>query len=173
MEKAKKNKVRTLTVGSLVFYPAHGVASVTGKEEREFAGGVKQDFYVLELERGGTLLLPASKVERAGVRDLVSANKARELVKKLKTVPETEIKLDHASRKRRDGLYSEALRSGSADRYTEVLQELLFRLRSDKLSNSEQRTFDVARSYFVGEVGAALELSPEQVEHDFLSVGRL
>jgi CarD family transcriptional regulator len=161
-----QGKVHRLTVGSRVFYPAHGVASVTGMEERDF-GDEKQVFYVLELDRGVKLLLPPEKVDQAGVRDLVSPSKARELMKRVKEEPrQGELKVDPTSRKVRAASYSEALRSGSADRYTEILQELLFRSRSSKLSNSDQHALEIALGYFVGEVGAALEQSPEEVEAD-------
>jgi len=157
----------TLKVGDQVFYPSHGVAFVSGTEEREF-GSAKQVFFVLELARGVKLMVPLSKVEKAGFRALISADKARELLVKIKTDPESEIKLDFASRKKRYALYTEGLRSGSADQYTEILQELLFRSRTDKLSSSEHQTLDTAKAYFVGEVGAALDLSTEEVEEELL-----
>jgi len=163
VENLNGETLETLTIGDRVFYPAHGVAAVTGEEERDF-GGIKQSFYVLELERGGSVMVPVGKVDRAGVRSLVNADQARELMKLVMTDPQVEIKLDHASRKRRYALYAEALKSGSALRYTEILQELLFRLRTDKLSSSEQQTLDTARSYFVGEVGVGLDLTADQCD---------
>jgi RNA polymerase-interacting CarD/CdnL/TRCF family regulator len=164
-----EKELQTLTVGSRVFYPSHGVAFVSGKEEREFGGGQKQVFYTLELDRGVKLMVPLHKVEQAGFRALISAEKARELLELARTDPESEVKLDFASRKKRYALYAEGLKSGSADQYTEILQELLFRSRSGKLSSSEHQTLDTARAYFMGEVGAALDLSAEQIEEQLLS----
>ena len=169
--KPNARPIEVLTVGSRVFYPSHGVACVSGQEEREFSGH-KQLFYVLTLDRGITVLLPLQKVAQAGLRELVSPDKARELMKKVKTEPdaEPEGKIDRASRKKRDAVYAEALRSGSADEYTEILRQLLFRSRSEKLSSSEQHVLDLARSCFVGEIGAALDRPAEEIEEDLRSV---
>lgn len=169
MNETNETKLSTLTVGSRVFYPSHGVATVTGTEEREF-GGHKQDFYVLELASGGTVLVPLSGVERAGVRALISPSKARELLEKIATDPQIETKRDFGSRKSRAAAYAEALATGSADRYSDILQDLLFRT-SDKLSSNERATLKVVRAYFIDEVGAVLELSPEQMEAKLSSAG--
>jgi len=75
-----------LKPGATVFYPAHGVAKVQGVEEREFCD-VKQEFYVLELARGGKSLVPVGNVEHTGLRPLISANKARTLIKRMKDEP--------------------------------------------------------------------------------------
>lgn len=165
--KSHEGKHQRLVVGSRVFYPSHGVGLVVGMEEREF-GQEKQVFYVLELDRGVKVLLPRSKIEKAGVRDLVSAIKARELMETVRAEPKVkvEVKTDHAARKERAATYADALRSGSPDRYTQILQELLYRSRTERLSPSEQQTLETARGYFIGEIGAALKRSPERVEAD-------
>ena len=114
--------------------------------------------------------MPIGKVDPARLRPLVSATKARQLLKRVKARPagKHEARTDHAARKERAGAYTEALRSGSADRYTDVLVELLSRSQADTLSQSEQQTLETARSYFVHEIGAALDLPPGQVEADLL-----
>ncbi|HYU15348.1 MAG TPA: CarD family transcriptional regulator [Candidatus Acidoferrum sp.] len=170
MVKSNDGKLHHLIVGSRVFYPSHGVGLVAGIEEREF-GHEKQIFYVLELDRGVKVLLPRSKIAQAGVRELVTATKARELLEKVRTEPanKADLRTDHAARKERAATYADGLRSGSADRYTAILQELLFRSRTMRLSPSEQQTLETARSFFVGEIGAALKRSPATVEADLLA----
>jgi len=163
--KTNASKLKTLTVGSRVFYPGHGVVSVAGIEKRELGDGV-QTFYLLspELDSGVKLFLPIDKVEPAGVRALVSPAKARQLMKAVaEEVEPTEIKTDPSSRKLRATSYGDALRSGSADRYTEVLRQLLSRSRASKLSGSEQQTFDHVLALFVGEMSAALDRSPDEI----------
>jgi RNA polymerase-interacting CarD/CdnL/TRCF family regulator len=172
VDKTKARKLDRLSVGSRVFHPEHGVVSVSAVEEHELGDG-KRIFYILELEidRGGRLLLPATKVSEAGIRELISRAKAREL---LKTVAEergpSDIKTDPASRKLRATSYGEALRSGSADRYTEILCELLPRARARTLSAGEQQILDRALALFVGEMSAALDRSPEEVKADLVSI---
>lgn len=168
-------RLRSLTIGSRVFYPGHGVANVVGIEERAFGGDV-QAYYVLVLssDRGATVMLPIDKVGQAGVRPLVSVNKARALMRAVAVVPTAaEIKSDAASRKHRATGYSDALRSGSADRYTQAVRELLARFRAGKLSPSEQQTLNQALAMFVGEVSAALDRGLDDVRAELRAGGDL
>ncbi len=164
-----------LTVGSRVFYPGHGVVSVTAVQERTFADDV-QAYYVLALEpdRSVKLMVPVGKVKQAGLRDLVSPTKARALLKSVAVGREvTDLKSDPTSRKVRAAGYSEALRSGSPERYTEALCELMTRFRSGKLSPSEQTTLQQALAIFVGEVSAALDRPRDEVRADLRQIAEL
>jgi CarD family transcriptional regulator len=159
---AKSDKEdNTLDLGARVFYPAHGVADVVGVEERNF-GSSPQLFFTLELVDGNKVLLPVHNVERAGVRDLVSVSTARELLEEVARAPE----LDDTPRRQRVAEYKEGLRTGAADRYTAILQDLLHRSRAGKLAADEKRVLEEARGYFVTEIGAVLELSTDEIaEH--------
>jgi len=158
------DRLDRLVVGSRVFYPAHGVATVAGMEKREF-GEAEQEFYVLTLDRGVRLLLPTSKVDAAGVRALVSPTKARELMRSVADEPTVDV----TPWRERTTSYADALRQGAPEGYTDILRQLLFRSRSDKLSAIERRLLETARGYFVGEIGAVLELSSEQIDASLLS----
>ena len=160
----KPGKLHQLVVGSSIFYPAHGVAEVVGIEQRE-VGQEQQEFYVLALTRGGKLLLPTANVEQAGVRALISQPKARALMKTVETAPE----VDDTPAKERAALYADALRGGAADRYTEILRQLLFRSKSDKLSSADRRLLDIARAYFCSEIGAVLERPSERIAEQLIS----
>ena len=163
---SKSTRKRGLRIGSRVFFPAHGVVSVLRVEEREF-GPSPQDFYILGLARGGKVMLPVGNVTKAGVRDLVSVTKARELLKRVKTPP---VANTTTSWRERAATYEDALRSGSPDRYTEIVQELLFRAGSAKLSTNDKRVLEVARGYFAEEIGAVLDRPPRDVEAELCRV---
>jgi RNA polymerase-interacting CarD/CdnL/TRCF family regulator len=167
--------LETLTVGSRVFYPGHGVSRVVCREDREF-GGATQSYYVLELEgdRHARLMVPVGRVMDAGIRALVSASKARELIKSIGDAAEPgERKTDPASRKVRATGYNEALRSGSPDRYTNTVRELLARFRSGKLSPAEQLSLNQALGMLLGEVSAALGRTVEDVRAELCSIAEL
>ena len=66
--------------------------------------------------------------------------------------------------------YAEALRSGSADCYTEILRELLSRSRSSKLSAGDQQSLNQAIAMFIGEVSVALDRTRDEVEADLRSI---
>lgn len=166
------SKLKALTVGARIFYPGHGVASVAAIEERELGGGV-QTFYVLAIahDAGVKLFVPVDKVEQAGLRELVSPAKARQLLKAVaKEVEVADVKTDPSSRKQRATGYADGLRSGSPDRYTEVLRDLLARSRAGKLSAGEQQTLDQALAIFVGEISAALDRPPDEVRAEVVRV---
>lgn len=159
---ANRERASALKSGDTIFYPAHGVAKVIGIEERQF-GDLRQEFYILELNRGGKSLVPTKHVESAGLRPLISAKRAKELLKQLKDVP----KIDRSkSWKDRASQYSDGLRTGSPESYTAILQELMYRARADKLSTTETKMLETARSYFVAEVGEVLNIPAERLEKD-------
>jgi RNA polymerase-interacting CarD/CdnL/TRCF family regulator len=81
-----------------------------------------------------------------------------------------EVKTDPSSRKLRATNYSDGLRSGSPERYTEILRDLLARSRAGKLAPSEQQTLTLALDMFVGEVSASLERPPDEVRAEVARV---
>jgi len=160
VDRQKKSGARRLKIGSRLFYPGHGVVSVLGLEERAF-GEAPQCFYVFGMSAGERLLLPVGNVHKAGVRELVSAAKARRLLRHVATAPTPAAE---RSPKDRAAGYADGLRSGCPDRYTETLRELLFRARAKSLSASDKRTLEVARGYFVSEIGAALAKPASEIQ---------
>lgn len=138
------------------------MAKVAGVEDRDF-GGTKQSFYLLELHRGGNVLLPTTNVDSEGLRPLVSTNKAKALMRKMKSRPD--IQAGEAFKARAAG-YNDDLRSGDADRYTEVLRDLMYRGKEDKLSTSEQNLLDSARSLFLAELSTVLGVSEDKLDDD-------
>jgi CarD family transcriptional regulator len=129
------------------------VAVVVGVEERAI-GDSQQTFFSLDLDGGVRVLLPVDNVEKAGLRDLVSATQARKMLSIVAKEPSA---ADPSSRRQRVAAYKEDLRTGAPDSYTRVLQALLFRSRNKKLAQDERRVLDEARGYFVAELSAVLE----------------
>ena len=160
VDRQKKRGPRRLKIGSRLFYPGHGVVSVLGLEERAF-GAAPQCFYVFGMSRSEKLLLPVGNLDKAGVRALVSAAKARKLLRQVATAPTS---ATGRSSQDRTADYTDGLRSGCPDRYTETLRELLFRARAKNLSSSDRRALEVARGYFVSEISAALARPASEIE---------
>jgi RNA polymerase-interacting CarD/CdnL/TRCF family regulator len=73
-----------LDPGDLVFHPKHGFGTVSGLTSRDPAdptrdatagaatSGREEDYYDIELAEGGTVLLPVSRAEGAGLRLLTN-----------------------------------------------------------------------------------------------------
>lgn len=155
-----KHRKVSFKAGDTIFYPAHGVAKVLGVEERQF-GEFTEEFFILELNRGGRSLVPTKNIDQAGLRALISARRAKELIKSMRDQPTID---KSKSWKDRASKYSEGLKTGDPVEYTKILQELMFRARADKLSTTETKMLETARSYFLAEVGDVLDISPEKLE---------
>jgi len=123
-------------------------------------GGERHEFYILELSLGGRVFLPTANAELSGVRRLMSRPEALDLAKVVMEEPE----LDDASRRERNAGCADALRGGAAGGYTETLRQLLLRSRSSKLTLTERRLLDTARTHFVGEVSLVLRWPVETLE---------
>ncbi len=155
------DKNKQMKIGGQCFYPSHGVLTLVAVEVREFHGK-KEEFQVLELSGGGTLLIPSLTMKNNALRPLISAAKAKELLKTIKS--KTRPKLDESMDiKARLILYKDKLKEGNADDYTTIFHDLAYRSRALKITTSEERLLDTARSYFVHEVSAVLKMTPEKV----------
>ncbi len=150
-----------LKVGDRRFYPPHGVVTLVAVEKREFSG-TTGEYYVLECQRGGTILLPTIG---AGFRELISATEAKSLQKKVKSkaTPKIDESLDV---KARVATYAERLKEGKARDYTAILHEMIYRAREGKLSASEQKLLDTASTYFVEEVATVLKIASDTIRDD-------
>lgn len=153
---------KTIKVGDLRFYAPHGVVRLVAVEEREF-GGSRGQFYVLELVRGGTVLLPCKAMPDSTLRLLIAPDKAKELLKKMKSKakPKGVAATNGKAGARACG---EELRSGDADKYTEILHGLMHRKATDKITSSDQKSLELARAYFVDEVGAVLKTPADKLQ---------
>lgn len=136
------------------------MAAVLGLEELSF-GDSSQTFYVLGLSRGKKLLIPIENLPTAGVRALVSPDKAHELLEQVTAKPTTP---SPTFWRERAASHADGLRTGDADKYTEILQQLLQRARAEKLSATDQHTLQVARTYFLAEISAVLDEPVDAIE---------
>lgn len=157
--------LKDLPIGDYIFYPTHGVAKVIRKEDMQF-DDTPQEFYVLELQKGGSLFIPTAGVNGLGLRPLVSPAKAKKLLKKAKTAPPKDTKTQKMTTKDRTAKYAEDLKTGESELYTEVLQELRFRAIEDKLTTSERNLLEKARHYFVSELATVLDRPPKEIEDE-------
>ena len=136
------------------------MVTLKGEETHAF-GDESQSFIILEMRRGGRTMLPATSVEQSDIRALVSARKARKLIKDMKSVPE---KInDKESWKERAQRLTELLKDGIPENYIAVLQELLYRATIDKISTTENRVLEQARSYFLTEFNEVLNMPTEKL----------
>jgi CarD family transcriptional regulator len=157
----------TFKIGDKAVYPAHGVAEVTGIENRDIAGKPKA-FYILKLvDSGMRLMIPTDGAARAGLRTVISKKDADKVLQILKS---DEIAVDAQPWNRRYREYMDMLKSGSPFEVAKVLRDL-YRLKGDKdLSFGERRLLDTARSLLVTELALARKIKEDRVEKEILGI---
>lgn len=147
-------------VGDKAVYPGYGVAEITGIENREISG-TTQRFYVLKvLGKDVTSMIPMSKAESVGLRNLIGAPEVEEVYAVLRKRGE---KISTATWNRRYREYMEKIRTGSLTEIATVLRDLCL-LRSDKdLSYGERNMLENARGLLVQELALAKGETEEAV----------
>ena len=156
-------------VGDKVVYPAHGVAEIVSIETRDI-GGAPLAFYMLNiLENGMRVMVPTSKVEQVGMRDIVSSDEADKVFDVLK---KREKMVESTTWNRRHREYMEKIKTGSLFEVAKVLRDL-YVLKNDKeLSFGERKMLDTARSLLVREISLSKGITHEEVEIKFKAIFR-
>lgn len=158
----KRNNIQArFKIGDKAVYPGHGVAQITGLENREIAG-IKKEFYVLKtIDSDIKLLIPVEAVSRTGLRGIIGKKEVESVLRILKT-PFKQLATQSWNRRQRE--YSEMLNSGSVIEIAKVLREL-HRPESEKeLSYSERRVRDQAKGLLVDEIALACKCNSDRAE---------
>ena len=134
--------------GDTVVHPEHGAAVIQELREKEFLGE-KRTYLVLRVAYGDlTLLIPVDSTEQVGLRQVVSKN---EVKKVLKVLTEDESSMA-ANWSRRFKNNMEKLHSGDPYQVAEVLRNLAIREREKGLSAGEKRMILKARQILISEL---------------------
>ena len=97
-------------VGDHAVYPGHGVGRIASIESKEIMGGIHEFFSVQILETGMKIMIPASNIQKIGLRPLISKEEATRVVEILK---EKDVKIDTQTWNRRYREYMEKIKTGS------------------------------------------------------------
>ena len=146
--------------GDTVVHPEHGAAVIEELRDREFLGE-KRKYLVLRVAYGDlTLMIPVDSTEEVGLRQVVSKN---EVKKVLKVLTEEESSMA-ANWSRRFKNNMEKLHSGDPYQVAEVLRNLSIRDREKGLSAGEKRMIQKARQILISELSYATGKSEEDAE---------
>jgi CarD family transcriptional regulator len=146
--------------GDTVVHPEHGAAVIEELRDREFLGE-KRKYLVLRVAYGDlTLMVPVDSTEEVGLRQVVSKN---EVKKVLKVLTEDESSMA-ANWSRRFKNNMEKLHSGDPYQVAEVLRNLAIREREKGLSAGEKRMIQKARQILISELHSATGNSEEEAE---------
>ena len=146
--------------GDTVVHPEHGAAVIQELREKEFLGE-KRTYLVLRVAYGDlTLLIPVDSTEQVGLRQVVSKN---EVKKVLKVLTEEESSMA-ANWSRRFKNNMEKLHSGDPYQVAEVLRNLAIREREKGLSAGEKRMILKARQILISELSYATAKTEDEAE---------
>ena len=146
--------------GDTVVHPEHGAAVIQELREKEFLGE-KRTYLVLRVAYGDlTLLIPVDSTEQVGLRQVVSKN---EVKKVLKVLTEDESSMA-ANWSRRFKNNMEKLHSGDPYQVAEVLRNLAIREREKGLSAGEKRMILKARQILISELSHATDKTEDEAE---------
>ncbi|MFO0674122.1 MAG: CarD family transcriptional regulator [Polyangiaceae bacterium] len=150
-----------LSPGARCVHPQHGVVEIVGVVTREL-GGASVALYELKLVAGeGKILVPVAAAESAGLRPIMTAKEADELLAFMKTRRD-----GHDARpfQKRMRAYGEMLRSGDRRAIAEVLRDMHRSSTEKDLSFGERRLLAQARAMLVTELAMAKRTTVDAIE---------
>jgi CarD family transcriptional regulator len=147
--------------GDTVVHPHHGTAVVTGVTTKDVGSGPTDYLELLIEHLGLTIMVPASTVVQAGIRDVSTEEEAQDILRLLDGDADV---LDRWSE--RQALTATRMRSTELADLALIVRDLAHHSqRTGKpLSSTEKASRDAAVSRLVRELSVSLDLSHEEIE---------
>jgi len=161
-----KKSVPEFKVGDNAVHLSHGVGIVRGIEEREFGQGMKQRFYILEIQDNGApkkVFVPIGTSNQR-LRPIIKMKEVEEVYRILRKREGSD--LDYQTWNRRYREYMEKIHTGKVQEIAEVMRAL-FLLKHDKeLSFGERKLLEQAKTLLVKELSLAQNIQESDVEKE-------
>ena len=146
-------------VGDKIVYPMHGAGTIDSIEEKDILGE-KQNYYIIRMPGEVKVMVPTSKAEQIGVRNIIDKEKAGKV---LEILEENETEMSNNWNKRyRDNM--EKMKSGDIYEVADVVRNLAFKQKEKGLSTGEKKMLNNAKQILVSELVLAEHASQEDVE---------
>ena len=147
-------------VGDKIVYPMHGAGTIDAIEEKDILGE-KQAYYIIKMPGEVKVMVPTTKAEEIGVRNIISKENARKVFQILE---ENETEMSNNWNKRyRDNM--EKMKSGDIYEVADVVRNLSFKQKEKGLSTGEKKMLNNAKQILVSELVLAEHASQEEVEN--------
>ena len=146
-------------IGDKVVYPMHGAGTIEAIEEKEMMGNF-ENYYIIKMPVGGMkLMIPTSKVEDIGVRE-VSEKEVSEKVFEVLSKPKDPYFHD-SNWSRRYNSNVEKIKTGKILDVAEVVRELTHRHTERGLSIGEKKMLNTAKDILLSELVLSQDESHE------------
>lgn len=147
-------------IGEKIVYPMHGAGEISGIEEREILGEMRQ-YYVLKIPHGDMkIMIPVDKCEEIGVRDVISKEQVDEVLEVL-AAPSTPMPSNWNHRNREN---MEKLKTGKIREVAEVVRNLTRVEFTKHLSTGEKKMLTNAKQILSSEFMLSLGIDEEKAE---------
>ena len=146
-------------IGDKVLYPMHGAGVIEGIEER-YVVGKKLKYYTMHIPVGDMkVLIPCEGTENTGLRSIIDAKTADEVIKSMEK--ETEEETVSWNKRYRDNTLR--IKSGDIFEVASVVKALMVRDREKGLSTGERKMMSDARHILISELVLAKNVSKEEI----------
>ena len=146
-------------VGDKIVYPMHGAGTIDAIEEKDILGE-KQAYYIIKMPGEVKVMVPTTKAEEIGVRNIISKESAGKVFEILE---ENETEMSNNWNKRyRDNM--EKMKSGDIYEVADVVRNLAFKQKEKGLSTGEKKMLNNAKQILVSELVLTEHASQDEVE---------
>lgn len=146
-------------IGDNIVYPMHGAGTIDSIEEKDVLGE-KQYYYILRMPGEVKVMVPISKAEQVGVRNVIDKNSADRVFRILEQ-DETEMNKNW-NKRYRDNM--DKLKSGDIFEIADVVRNLSFKQKEKGLSTGEKKMLNNAKQILVSELVLAEHSNKDEME---------
>ena len=146
-------------IGDKIVYPMHGAGTIDSIEEKDILGE-KQAYYIIKMPGEVKVMIPTSKAEQVGVRNVIGKEEASKV---MTVLGENETEMSQNWNKRyRDNM--DKMKSVDIYEVADVVRNLSFKQKEKGLSTGEKKMLSNAKQILVSELVLAEHASQEEVE---------
>ncbi len=136
------------SIGDKIVYPMHGAGVITGIEEKNILGALRE-YYILSMPCGDMkIMVPVDNCSEVGIRHISEAG----VVKKVFDVLKDESSEMPSNWNRRCRENMEKLKSGDIFKVAEVVRNLMRQDREKRLSTGEKKLLTNAKQILISEM---------------------
>ena len=146
-------------VGDKIVYPMHGAGVIDAIEEKDILGE-KQAYYILKMPGEVKVMIPTSKAEQVGVRNIIDKQSAEKVFKVL-SQDETEMEKNW-NKRYRDNM--DKMKSGDIYKVADVVRNLSFKQKEKGLSTGEKKMLNNAKQILVSELVLTEHATQDEIE---------
>lgn len=137
-------------IGDKVVYPMHGAGAITKIEEKELNGQLVKYLVLQMIVSDMTIMIPANKAEQVGLRKVGNKDVLAGVEEVLKS--DELLKEPVMNWNKRSNMYLEQLKTSDLQKVAKVVQTLILKERTKKISTGERRILNTGKQILLSEL---------------------